>query len=90
MSEENRRTYPPTPRDGGLYAYAVRRKTAIPPRHKRLDGTPEAPSIALRLGQPPQGFAPGSLRLLAEQGVALASGDAVSHEPLRQMLKKTA
>jgi len=65
-------------------------KPLIPPRQKRLDGEQEAQIIALRLGQPPQGFANWSLRLLAEQVVELAIVDAVSHETLRKMLKKTA
>jgi Homeodomain-like domain len=65
-------------------------KPLTPPRHKRLDGEQEAQIIALRLGQPPQGFANWSLRLLAEQVVELAIVDAVSHETLRKMLKKTA
>ena len=33
-----------------------------PPRQKRLDGEPEAPSMAWRLGKPPKGFATWSLR----------------------------
>lgn len=75
---------------GGLARTLYGEKPLIPPRQKRLDGAQEAPLIALRLGQPPQGFANWSLRLLAEQGVELAIVDAVSHEPLRKMLKKTA
>ena len=60
-----------------------------PPRQKRLDGEQEAKVLALRLGKPPTGFANWSLRLLAEQVVELAIVDAVSHETLRTMLKKT-
>jgi len=59
-------------------------------RGKILDGEPEAKIIALRLGQPPKGFANWSLRLLAEQAVALEIVDSVSHETLRRTLKKTA
>ena len=65
-------------------------KPPTPPRQKRLDGEQEAQVIALRLGKPPKGFANWSLRLLAEQVVELAIVDAVSHETLRKMLKKTA
>lgn len=64
-------------------------KPQTPPRQKRLDGEQEAKVIALRLGQPPQGFANWSLRLLAEQVVELAIVDTVSHETLRKTLKKT-
>ena len=66
------------------------KKRETPPRQKALDGKQEAKVIALRLGKPPQGFANWSLRLLAEQVVELAIVDAVSHETLRQTLKKTA
>jgi hypothetical protein len=57
-------------------------------RRKRLDGEQEAAIIALRLGPPPKGFANWTLRLLAEQAVALEIVDSVSHETLRGMLKK--
>jgi len=58
-------------------------------RGKVLDGEQEAKIIALRLGQPPQGFANWTLRLLATQAVALEIAESVSHETLRRMLKKT-
>jgi hypothetical protein len=65
-------------------------KPQTPPHQKRLDGEQEAQVIALRLGKPPKGFANWSLRLLAEQVVELAIVDTVSHETLRQTLKKMA
>lgn len=65
-----------------------RRQT--PPRPRRLDGAQEAKVIALRLGKPPRGFANWSLRLLAEKVVELGIVEAVSHETVRQTLKKTA
>jgi transposase len=58
-------------------------------RRKVLDGEQEAKIIALRLGQPPQGFANWTLRLLAAQAVALEIAESVSHETLRRTLKKT-
>jgi hypothetical protein len=58
-------------------------------RRKVLDGEQEAKIIALRLGPPPRGFANWTLRLLAEQVVALEIVESVSHETLRQTLKKT-
>jgi homeodomain-containing protein len=58
-------------------------------RRKVLDGEQEAKIIALRLGQPPKGFANWTLRLLAEQAVALEIVEAVSYETLRRTLKKT-
>lgn len=57
-------------------------------RGKVLDGEQEAKVIALRLGLPPKGFANWTLRLLAEQAVALEIAESVSHETLRRLLKK--
>ncbi len=65
------------------------KKREIPPREKRLDGAQEAKVIALRLGKPPAGFANWSLRLLAENVVELEIVDSISHETVRQTLKKT-
>ena len=61
-----------------------------PPRSKLLDGEQEAKVIALRLGPPPKGFANWSLRLLAKQIVELELVESISHETVRQTLKKTA
>jgi hypothetical protein len=58
-------------------------------RGKALDGEQEAKIIALRLGLPPAGFSNWTLRLLAEQAVALEIVESVSHETIRQTLKKT-
>jgi hypothetical protein len=58
------------------------------PRPKALDGEQEAQVIALRLGPPPKGFANWSLRLLADKVVELEIVDAISHETIRQTLKK--
>jgi len=58
-----------------------------PPR--LLDGEQEAKVIAMRLGSPPAGFAHWTLRLLAEQVVALEIVDSISHETVRRPLKKT-
>lgn len=61
-----------------------------PPRKKILDGKQEAKVIAMRLGKPPKGYANWSLRLLAERVVELGLVDSISHETVRQTLKKTA
>lgn len=73
----------------GFEASLNRRKSDKPPRSKILDGEQEAKVIALRLGDPPKGFANWSLRLLAEKVVELEIVDSVSHETLRKTLKKT-
>jgi hypothetical protein len=65
------------------------KKPVNPPREKLLDGEQEAKLIALRLGQPPKGFANWSLRLLAEHLVELEIVDTISHETVRRTLKKT-
>ena len=60
-----------------------------PPRQKSLDGKLEAKVIALRLGTPPKGYSSWSLRLLADHVVELGLVDSISHETIRQTLKKT-
>jgi Homeodomain-like domain len=58
------------------------------PRPKLLDGEQEAKVIALRLGEPPKGFSNWSLRLLAGKVVELGIVPGISHETVRQTLKK--
>ena len=60
-----------------------------PPRPKLLDGKQEAKVIAMRLGSPPPGFSNWTLRLLAEQVVALEIVESISYETVRRTLKKT-
>jgi hypothetical protein len=60
-----------------------------PPREKVLDGEQEAKVIAMRLGTPPPGFSNWTLRLLAEQVVALEVVKSISYETVRRTLKKT-
>lgn len=55
----------------------------------RLDGAQEAHLIALTCSKPPEGHARWSLRLLAERMVELEYVESVSHETIRQTLKKT-
>lgn len=56
---------------------------------KKADGDLEAHLVALSCSKPPEGFARWSLRLLADQLVELEYVDSVSHETVRQVLKKT-
>jgi len=65
----------------------VQRSSA--PTPKLLDGEQEAQVIAMRLGTPPKGYANWSLRLLARKVVELGIVESVSHETVRQTLKKT-
>jgi hypothetical protein len=62
---------------------------ARPAPPKLLDGKQEAKVIAMRLSSPPPGFSNWTLRLLAEQVVALEIVESISHETIRRTLKKT-
>jgi hypothetical protein len=61
-----------------------------PPTPPLLDGEKEAKLIALRLGRPPAGYGRWTLRLLADELVALEVVESISHETVRQTLKKMA
>lgn len=74
----------------GFHTALNGKKRAVPPIPKKLDGDQEARVIATRLGPAPKGFANWSLRLLASQVVELGIAEAISHETVRQTLKKTA
>lgn len=57
---------------------------------RKLDGAAEARLVALACSQPPMGHARWTLRLLAEELVKLEEIDveSISHETVRQVLKK--
>ncbi len=55
----------------------------------KVDGDVEAHLIALSCSNPPSGHARWSLRLLADRAVELQWVEAVSHETVRRVLKKT-
>ena len=57
--------------------------------HRSIRGDQEARVIALRLGPPPKGYANWTLRLLARKVVELELVESISHETIRQTLKKT-
>ena len=66
------------------------KKRQAPPTPCKLDGEAEAKLMALRLGKPPLGYGHWTLQLLADEMVSLEIVDAISHETVRQVLKKTA
>ena len=72
----------------GLEAALNRKKQPRPSRPPLLDGEGEARLIALRCSAPPAGHARWTLRLLADQAVALDIVETISHETVRQTLKK--
>ena len=65
------------------------KKRETPPTPPLLDGTQEAKLISMRLGKPPAGYGKWTLQLLADELVALEVVDSISHETVRQTLKKT-
>ena len=73
----------------GLNA-ALNRKQPDRDYQRKIDGRDEAHLIALVCGDPPEGYAKWSMRLLAERFVALeqVEVETVSHETVRQTLKK--
>jgi transposase len=73
----------------GLHA-ALNRKQPDREYPRKIDGRDEAHLIALVCGDPPEGYAKWSMRLLAERFVALehVEVETVSHETVRQVLKK--
>jgi len=56
---------------------------------RKADGELEAHLVAMSCGEPPEGFARWSLRLLADRAVELKYIDSISHETVRRVLKKT-
>jgi len=60
-----------------------------PGQARKLDGRGEAVLIATACSQAPEGHAQWTLRLLAGKLVELEVVDSISHETVRQTLKKT-
>ncbi len=69
-------------------AAAIQRKKPEREYLPRLDGKAEAHLVALTCGEPPDGQARWTLRLLQEQMVELEIVESVSHETVRKTLKK--
>lgn len=60
-----------------------------PGARRQLDGRGEAYLIALTCSEPPEDHDHWALRLLADRLVELGVVDSISHETVRQTLKKT-
>jgi transposase len=73
----------------GIEATLERRKQCRLSRQPVLDGEKEARLVALCCGQVPAGRGRWTLRLLADKLVELKIVDRISHETVRQALKKT-
>ena len=73
----------------GLESALNRKKQDNPSRRPIFDGQAEARLIAIGCSMPPEGHARWTLRLLADKAVELEIVESVSHETVRQTLKKT-
>ena len=58
-------------------------------KEKIFDGEVEARLIALRCSEAPSGYENWTLKLLADKMVELEYAESISHESVRQILKKT-
>lgn len=67
---------------------ALHRRSTPRPRQRLLDGTEEAHLLALTCSAVPEGNERWTLRLLADKMVELEYVDRISHETIRQVLKK--
>lgn len=70
-------------------ATALNGKPRPATREKVFDGRVESHLVALRCSDPPPGQDSWSLRLLADKMVELEYVEGISHESVRQLLKKT-
>ena len=68
---------------------ALNRRKQLRRRQKRLDGEGEARLIAMACGEPPEGRAVWTLKLLADQLVECEIVETISTETVRRVLKKT-
>ena len=74
--------------EDGLEA-APGRRQQLNRRLRKLDGAGEARLMALACGEPPEGRADWTLKLLAERLVECEIVDSISTEKVRQTLKRT-
>lgn len=73
----------------GLEGALARKEQQRPSRQRLLDGKKEAQLIALACSAPPEGRTRWTLHLLADRLVELEVVESISHETVRQTLKKT-
>jgi transposase len=70
-------------------AAAIARQPPIRTKPRLLDGEQEAYLVALACGEAPAGQGRWTVRLLADRLVELGYVESISHETVRQVLKKT-
>ena len=73
----------------GIEGAIERKSQCRPSRQRVLDGEKEARLVALCCGKVPAGRGRWTLRMLADELVELKVVDSISHETVRQTLKKT-
>jgi hypothetical protein len=73
--------------EGGVAA-ALYHKAQSQRKARRVDGEGEAHLLALVCGAPPAGHKQWTLRLLTDQYIEAGYADQMSHETIRQVLKK--
>ncbi len=71
----------------GNLEYALNEKRR-PGQKRKLDGRQEAHLVAIACSEAPEGRAHWSMRLLADKLVELEIVESISHETVRQVLKK--
>jgi len=73
----------------GLEGALARKRQDRPSRRRLLDGEGEARLIALACSEPPEGRTRWTLHLLADTLVELEVVESISHETVRETLRKT-
>ena len=73
--------------EGGVEA-ALYHKPQVQRKARLVDGAGEAHLLALVCGAPPEGHQQWTLRLLRDKYIEAGYTDQISHETLRQVLKK--
>ena len=71
------------------YLIAIQGKPREITKEKLFDSRVESHLVALRCSDSPEGYNKWSLRLLADKMIELEYVDSISHESVRQILKKT-
>ena len=73
---------------GSVKEFLTRKKRETPPVEPKVTGEVEARVIALACSEPPEGYARWTLRMLADNSVALGYVDSLSHMAVKRLLKK--
>ena len=76
-------------REQGLDAALFRRPQPPRPQKRKLDGEAEAHLVAILCGEKPEGAEHWTLRVVRDKLIELEIVETISHETVRQVLKKT-